>query len=427
MRRLTAFVVSSLLCVACGDDESKTGGGGAGAGGSNGGAGGTGGQGGAGLVCEAPFVTKGPWSLAFTDTTARVRWEACSEEANPELVFAPEAGGEERTVAASVAPFTLTETYAAALGDFAPPDYAGTYYTHEAELDGLEPGKCYRYHLASDPERGGRVCAARAPGEPFTFLAIGDTNPALGSTPETLSRVLPSNPDFTIHGGDIQYYDSLVETWSYWFPVMQPMLSQGAFLPAIGNHESERSDELSSYALRFFGGAGFDGGETYYRFQSGGVWFFTVNTEEPISQGSPQAIWLQAGLEEAAADANHRFSVVYFHRPLVTCGDSGDDEAAFSHLAPIFEQNNVLFVIQAHMHGYERFEFDAGPTYVTAAGGGGLLGNVDENAARSYCNRREASGAFYHGVLFHVGETEVTGEAIDRDGAVRDTFSRAIP
>lgn len=390
MRVWSWVLAATALLPACADDTSTSGGGGTGAG--SGGLGGTGGEGG-GLVCGAPFITKGPWSLAITESSAKVRWEACDEAADPGLVFSPEEGGEEQSIAASVAPFTLTETFVAPLSSIAPPDYAGTYFTHEAALSGLEPGTCYRYRLAADPTREGRVCTSRAPGEPFTFLAIADTNPALGSTAETLSHALAAQPDFTIHGGDIQYYDSLLETWALWFPIMQPLLSQGAFLPAIGNHESERSDELSAYALRFFGGAGAGGGETYYRFQSGGVSFFTVNTEEPISQGSPQAIWLQAELEQAATSPEHRFSVVYFHRPIVTCGDTGDDEAVRAHLEPIFQANKVLLVVQGHMHGYERFEIADAPLYITTAGGGGLLGDVDENVGRTYCKNRPASGA----------------------------------
>jgi hypothetical protein len=225
-------------------------------------------------------------------------------------------------------------------------------------------------------------------------MAIGDTNPALGSTAGTLSHVLPEKPEFILHGGDIQYYESRIETWASWFPVMQPMLSQGAFFPAIGNHENEQSDELSQYALRFFGGAGFDGKDTYYRFENGGVWFF---------------------------------SIVFFHKPFLTCGDTGDNPAARTWLEPIFLQYKVLFVLQAHMHGYERFELPNGLTYITTAGGGGLLGDTDANTSRDYCVDRVASGAFYHAMIFSVGATDVSAKAIDQDGMVRDTFSKPIP
>lgn len=393
-----------------------------------GGAGGTGGGGGSGgaFVCPEPFVSKGPWVLAVDETHATIRWEACKEGADPGVVLTPEAGGPEQTATSIATPITLTQTYTAPLNIDAPPDAAGTYYTHEAAISGLPPATCYSYALAADPARKGRFCTARPSGDPLSFLAIGDTNPGLGHTAGVLANALPEKPELAIHGGDIQYYDSGLETWASWFPVMQPLLSQGAFFPAIGNHESEKSDELATYALRFFGGAGFDGGETFYRFQNAGVHFFSLNTEEQIGQGSAQATWLEAELAEVSAQPGYRFSVVFFHRPLVTCGDTGDNPEARAYLEPIFLANKVALVLQAHMHGYERFELGE-LTYVTTAGGGGLMGNVDENDERPYCVDRVASGPYFHTVIFGLEGTTLTGTAIDEDGVIVDSFSKTVP
>lgn len=391
-----------------------------------GGSGGSGGEGG-GFTCAAPFVTKGPWVLGVDDGHALVRWEACDDAANPDVHFMEEAGGAEQIVTSISVPITLETTYTAPLNKNAPPDAAGTYYTHEAQLEGLEQGTCYAYFLAADPDRKGRFCTSRAPGEDFTFLAIGDTSTSLGHTEGILSATLAEEPELTIHGGDIQYYDSGLETWASWFPVMQPMFSRGAFFPAIGNHESEKSDELSEYALRFFGGAGFDGGETFYRFQTGGVHFFSLNTEEDIGQGSAQATWLEANLVDAAAQPGFRFSVVYFHRPILTCGDKGDDLSAQAFLEPIFLANGVTLVLQAHMHGYERFELANGLTYMTTGGGGGILGDIDENEGRPYCVDRVAKARAFHAVVFDVGAATLTGTAIDERGAVIDTYVKAVP
>ena len=115
------------------------------------------------------------------------------------------------------------------------------------------------------------------------------------------------------------------------------------------------------------------------------------------------------------------------HRPLVTCGDTGDDAPARAFLEPIFVANKVTLVLQAHMHGYERFEFDNGITYITAAGGGGLLGEIDENINQPYCDKRVAKAAAYHGVVFQVGTGSFSGKAIDESGAVLDTFSKNVP
>lgn len=423
-RRLSVCGAALMLwMLGCSDDTAQASAGGAGPSSSS--TTGTAGAGG-GLQCDEPFVTKGPWALAVDGSSAKVRWEACDAAAARGIVVTPEDGGDPLTFESETETFVLGTTHEAGLNPDAPPDWAGTYYIHEASLDGLSAGTCYRYELAADAARGGRFCTARPAGEPFRFIAIGDTNPALGTTQDTVDAVLPENFDFTVHGGDVQYYDSFLETWASWFPMMQPLLSQGAFLPAIGNHESEVDAELDEYALRFFGNAGFYGKADYYGFETGGVWFFNVNTEEAITQGSEQAIWLEQQLVAAMDQPGFRFSIVYLHRPLVTCGDSDDNVPAFEFLHPIFEATKVLFVVQAHMHGYERFAFPTGPTYITTGGGGGIIQDPSENLARAYCDARVIVGDYFHSTVFDVGEEEVSIRAIDRDGSLQDSFSRVI-
>ncbi len=397
-------------------------------------AGGDGGDG--ALPCTETGVSKGPWVLAVDETHAKIRWEACRAGTSPTLKLTLVAAGPAITVTASETPFVVTTT-TSELNTAATPDYAGTWFMHEAALSGLSPASCYTYVLDADPTAKGRFCTARLPGDAIRFMAIGDTNPALGDTPHVLAHTLPKNPDFIVHGGDIQYYDSLVETWALWFRLMQPMLSQGAFFPAIGNHESETPTEFTEYTERFFGGAGFDGTESYFRFESGGVWFFSVDTEEPLALSTPEGQWLASSLADAATKPGYRFGIVYFHRPFVTCGDTGDNPVARAQFEPLFLQYRVPLVLQAHMHGYERFAFP-GITYVTTAGGGGAIGNPSANTSRSYCNARVASGGFFHATIVDVaaeaagaadggGGSTLTGTVIDDQGAVRDTFQLAVP
>ena len=394
-----------------------------------GGAGGSSGGGGfaGGFTCDGTGVSKGPWSLAAGATSVKIRWETCRDGVAPDVAYAPEAGGPSATAPSAETKWVLTQTYKAALAPDGPQDWAGTYYMHEADLTGLSPATCYTYQLAADATRKGRFCTARAPGDPLTFWSVGDTNPGFGPyAAGDLASVLPHGPDFTLHGGDIQYYDSGLETWASWFPVMEPMLAQGAFFPAVGNHESENPTEYADYSTRFFGGAGFDGTLNYYRFESAGVWFFSLDTEQPIGTGSPQGGWLVQELANAASQPGFRFSIVYMHRPLVTCGDTGDDPTDRAELEPIFQQYKVPLVLQAHMHGYERFEFPH-ITYVTSAGGGGAIGDVDANTSRSYCAERVASGPYRFGVLFQLGASGLTGTTISYQGDVLDTFTIAQP
>lgn len=421
--RSTTFVlalVAPSLFLNCGTAGAPSSGDGGGEG--EGGAGGSP----SGLVCDAPFVTKGPWTLRIDATSAVVRWEACDPTSTGGVRMAKEGSDETKEFASEATTTTLESTHVAPLNPEAPPDYAGTYLLHEATVSGLAPGACYRYELLADASRGGRFCTARPSGSTFTFAAIGDTNPALGTTGDTIAALLPHAPDFTVHLGDIQYYDSLIETWASWFPVMQPLLSAGAFLPVIGNHEYEKPNELEEYALRYFGDSGFAGAPDRQRFESGGVWFFGVNSEEPFGPSDPQGTWLLEGLEQAKGTLGHRFSIVSLHRPMLTCGDSGDLPDAFAAFHPLFSDLGVLFVLAGHMHGYERFELGDGPTYITTAGGGGVIQNPSENLDRPYCDKRVAVDDRYHSLVFEVGTSSVVGKVVTRDGVLGDTFERTL-
>jgi hypothetical protein len=429
--RFASFFAASLAIAACSDNPSTTTTGstsGSGGSSTSAGTGGTGGSGGSmPIPCDASGVSKGPWSLAVDGSTAKIRWEACRAGNDGDLVYAPEAGGADSMVSSTEAPFTISDTYTAPLAPNATPDYAGTWYMHEVELSGLLPATCYSYHLHADPNKLGRFCTARAPGDPLTFMSIGDTNPGIGPyAAGDLMYALPHNPDFTLHGGDIQYYDSGLETWASWFPVMEPMLAQGPFYHAVGNHESEKPAEYQDYDMRFFGDAGFDGTAEYYRFQSAGVWFFSVDTELPLDPGSEQGGWLVKSLADAMTQPGFRFSVVWMHRPLVTCGDSGDNPDARAKLEPIFLQNKVIAVIQAHMHGYERFDF-GNITYLTIAGGGGRIGDPDQNVSRSYCDKRVVSGGIRHAAIFDVTADGMDGTIIDYEGNIADSFTLSAP
>jgi hypothetical protein len=382
-----------------------------------------------GPPCPASGVAKGPLSLAMTRTSVIVRWEACRPDATPGLVFRPEAGGAADVAVATVAkPFVLKERHTAVLGpQRSPDDVPGTVYMHDASITGLTPGTCYRYELAADRALAARFCTSQPDGGKVHFLAIGDTNPLLGdATSKLLAKVVPMGADFVVHGGDIQYYDSHLETWAGWFPSMQPLLSLGAMQPALGNHEHETDDELDDYSLRFFGHPDFGGDAMWYRYETGGIWFHVLDTEEPIEPGTPQGMWLTAGLAEVASKPGFRASILVMHRPLVTCGDNAENDGARRAYASMLAQYKVPFVIQAHIHGYERFEID-GITYVTTGGGGGLIGDMNANISRAECGMRKVSGGFFHAMDVVIDGTGIHGTVIDETGATRDTFTVAMP
>jgi hypothetical protein len=310
-----------------------------------------------------------------------------------------------------------------------PPDLPGVYYRTEVAVTGLAAGSCYRYQLVADNTRGGRFCTAKPAGAPFKFFVIGDTNPAIGDTAGVLAHAMPADADFSLHLGDIQYYASVFDSWSAWFPAMAPLLEQGAFMPSVGNHESEIDYEFEDYYVRLFGGAGFDSSAVeYYRFQSGGVWFFSLDTEEDFDAGSAQANWLEAQLADAAMQPGYRTGIVYFHKPMMTLSEYSQNTSERLHFAPIFEMYGVHLVLNGHVHGYERF-VDGDLMYIVSGGGGAALHDLDVSIADrpEEAALRVASASAYHGMVFEVTATAINGSAVSNTGEVLDSFTVPLP
>ena len=393
------------------------------------------------VPCPASGVSKGPWSLAMTRTGGKVRWEACRGDSTSGIVLTLEAGGGETAVPSTSTPAVITKRRTAPLNPVAAPDDApGTYYTHEAVLTGLTPGACYRYALAADRTLGGRFCASQPDGAKVHFLMIGDTNPQVGpATGNVLGQTLKRTPDFVMHGGDVQYYDSKVETWNGWFPIMRPMLAQGAFMVSLGNHELElEGEDFDDYYMRYFGDASLGGRDAYFHFESGGVHFLSLSTEHDLALGSPQNDWIEATLDRVEAEPGFRFAVIYLHRPFYSVGDYGIRAEQRDTVEPIVEAHRIPLVLAGHMHAYERFvvPYGTGPeafevTYVTTGGGGfrispdALNDHVAEHPEDALL--RVASHNYIQAMQFEItratdGTDRIRGLCADDMGMERDAF-----
>jgi hypothetical protein len=372
--------------------------------------------------CPPSGVVRGPWAQKPTASSITLRWDACAES---DLRAMVRIDDEEVEVAGTRTEAHVRTSFTGA----APADLPGTYWLHEVVVEGLRPGGCHTYSLAADPGREGRFCTSRRPGEPFVFWALGDTNPAIGPTEDIVEQLVAAPHDFTLHLGDIQYYTSEVESWSLWFLAMQPMLSAGGFAPSRGNHESELEHELEDYYLRLFADGGHDGTATWYRFQSGGVHFFALDSQEDLDIGSEQGGWLEASLAAASASEGYRGAVVFMHKPLLTLGFAPSSPQLRDHYGPIFARHGVRLVLAGHVHGYERFLTEEGIVWVTSGGGGGPLGDVNEKVAvrPEEVPLRVAAARAHHALRLEVGDDEIRGAAIDPGGLPIDTFSVALP
>jgi hypothetical protein len=381
-------------------------------------------------LCAGEPATKGPWVTRMGPQEATVFWESRSGGC-AEVAVRPEEsagdGGEpaERLVEGEAHPSEVTAGYGPEV-NFRPADETGTFYLHQVRVTELAEGACYRYRTSAAEPAEGRFCTARAPGQPIRFVALGDTSTRWGQAAQVVEQAISPPPDFVVHLGDLQYYSAILESWQSWFPVMAPLLRSAAFLPSVGNHEFEIPDEFPNYYARFFAEPG-EGTTRWYTFSSGGVHFFSLDSESPMSPGSPQHTWLAEALARARATAGWRTSMAYFHKPAYSLGKHGPQLDLRAALTPLFAEHGVSLVLTAHVHGYERFEAD-GITWLVSGGGGAPL--YDLNARVSDfpqdVPRRKAAAQVYQAVKVTVDDA-IRGECVTLDGASCDSFVIPLP
>jgi hypothetical protein len=375
-------------------------------------------------------IPKRPWVLGVTTTSAVVRWETPEAPETVELVVTPEDGGDARTVEGTTQADEITLEHGMGLVAVELPDLPGTYHLQEVTIDGLEPATCYAYEVP-DLEEDGRFCTTHLPTDhatPIELLVVGDTSPLLGDTGPLIEAIVEPEVEMTLHAGDLQYYDAVFETWAGWFPAHAPILSQGAFWPTIGNHEEEKDGaEFDQSYARYFANPSADGDTSAYHFESGGIHFFSVNSEDDIGEYDADFSWLDEQLTAAEAADGFRGAIVFYHRPIYSLARHAPPDDLRAALEPVLTAHDVKLVLQGHNHVYERFEVD-GLTYLVTGGGGAGLYDIDAQVETrpDEVPLRVAKGRWQHGVRIRIEETEMQLRVIDREGTLQDEFTIAL-
>jgi len=121
--------------------------------------------------------------------------------------------------------------------------------------------------------------------------------------------------------------------------------------PSPGNHDYA-SPGATPY-FDYFGENAGPFGQGYYSFDlASGAWhIISLNSNVGTDGGSPQANWLRADLQ---AYANVRCTLAYWHHPLYSSGQNGNNEF-MREMFRILYNANVDLVLTGHDHLYERF------------------------------------------------------------------------
>ncbi len=258
-----------------------------------------------------------------------------------------------------------------------------------------------------------------------TFAVIGDFGTA-GPGLEAVAAMIDSwEVDFIITVGDNNYPIGSPKTidenigqyfHQYIYPY-QGEYGQGAesnrFFPALGNH-----DLLWETGQPYYDYFELPGNERYYQFTWNFIDFFVLNSDwvEPdgIGKTSPQAEWLQNALAQSQAP----WQVVYFHHAPYSSGYHGSTP----HMRWPFKEWGADVVLSGHDHDYERLEVD-GLLYLVQGLSGGQRYPVYEPIPES----KALFGGTYGAMHVLATPFEMTFEFSTIEGDLIDSYTLTHP
>jgi len=346
------------------------------------------------VAAGAAKITKGPYLSSVTQHSIVVSWR--TDQPTPSLV----RYGEAKSYG-----FTVSDTAATT--------------KHRLKVAGLSPSTRYHYQVVSGdtttPDFSFQTAVRR--GEPFTFVAYGDTRTNASAHLDIVRQIAEANPTFIVHTGDLVANGYSESDWTNYFKVLCDQSSIAALVPfftALGNHESNAPLYYDYFELPHNNP---DSTEAYYSFDYGDAHFICLDTEIGYGVGSKQYGWLQQDLQ-ASQDARWKFA--FFHQPPYSSSRHGSNLTVRNTFGPLFEQYHVTMVFTGHDHCYERTIPIGGVTYVVTGGGGAPLYSVGRSSWTAY------SESAYHLCKVTVDSLNVTLTMIRRDGVVRDSYALSV-
>ncbi len=257
---------------------------------------------------------------------------------------------------------------------------------------------------------GGKLEELRQIKGRVTFAVIGDTRSGRDIYGKLVKMVMERKPDFVINLGDVVSRPGNLSDWKRFREQSSPITVP--YFLAVGNHDaaSEESERILREQVAL------PGNGLYYSFSAGNSLFlvldsYLVGHKREIS--GDQLEWLEGLLKTSGW--RHKF--VFLHHPLYSdwfalSGTLASKPKKRNILRELLVSNSVDAVFAGHLHFYQRKVFD-GLTQIISGGGGAPLIAEDEH------------GGFFHFILLTVDGDNVSGEVVDQDGKVRDSFTLA--
>ncbi len=245
---------------------------------------------------------------------------------------------------------------------------------HEVVIDGLEPGRRYRYEVESAGEtQRGEFATAPEAGAPFSFVVFGDTREYESSHLRVVERVRREVPDFILATGDMVNKGSSEEQWQTFFEVERELLRENVMYPSLGNHDRQGAGRTAdSYRKYFSLPENSPDPERYYAFTYANSRFLILDSNAYAFALTDQTAWIEQQLQQANLDPKIEHIFVSMHHPPFSISLHGGRTELRDAWTPLYEKYGVTAVFSGHDHCYERAEHN-GIHYFVSGGGGAPL------------------------------------------------------
>jgi predicted phosphodiesterase len=341
-------------------------------------------------VCEVrPVITRGPYLSAPTDTSATITWMT-DIPAHSRVLYGNDALDREQIpVQDGMVP-------------------VGT--LHSVRLTGLQPGRTYRYRVASTPvlelntywpKKGRELQSetysfttfdARKPTS--TFVSISDTHES-GARIDSIARMIDwSKTEFLVHTGDaFNGVTSEAQVWDGWLsPLIDGGLRQSKPLVfARGNH-----DTRGPFARQLAAYVPIEEGRFYYTRDAGPVHLIVIDTGEDKNDSTQvyarlnrmeeyraqELSWLRRHVQTSTRLREAPFRIMVMHQPHWGWL-SNDSAAARREWTALANQAGVDLVIAGHRHRYSLTPAgsEQGNNYPILVVGQGQVAHVEATAS----------------------------------------------
>jgi len=223
----------------------------------------------------------------------------------------------------------------------------------------------------SSGSRIGKLGAKRT----ATVWAVGDGADGGPPAVKIAKRIAKDKPDLFLYLGDVYESGTALDYKKLYRPVYGRLDRITA--PTPGNHEwPNHAVGYDRYWRKVFAKPL----APWYRFKVAGWEVFSLNSEAPHQEGSPQVEWLRSKLTGAGT-----CRLAFWHRPLFGGGLQGTNPDVTTFWDAL--RGKATLIINTHTHNMQRYKpIDGITELISGSGGHGLQPFVASNPDRVFQN-----------------------------------------